>query len=352
MRSFGSDNHAPVHPAVLDALVAANAGSALSYGADPVTARAEELFREHFGPAAEAFFVFNGTAANVLALESVLRPYQSVICSASSHINTDECGAPERYLGSKLITVSSPDGKLTIDAVAAVVPSSRDEHHVQPRVISLTQSTELGLRYEVDEVRALADWAHARGLVLHMDGARLANAAAALGVGLGDVSTACGVDVLSFGGTKNGLLAGEAVVLLRPGLGGEFRFLRKQAMQLASKMRYPAAQFVALLRDDLWRRNADHANRMATKLAAAVADLPAVRIMRPVQANAVFAVIPDEVIGPLQDTFPFYVWDETTGEVRWMPSFDTTDEDIADFVAELRRLLTTAGAPVVASAQS
>ena len=339
MRSFGSDNHAPVHPAVLDALVAANAGSALSYGADPITAAAQELFREHFGPAAQTFFVFNGTAANVLALQAVVRPYQSVICSDSSHINTDECGAPERHLGSKLITVPSPDGKLTVDAVAAVARGWGVEHHVQPRVVSVTQSTELGLRYELDEVRALADWTHGHGMFLHMDGARLANAAAGLGVGLGDASTGCGVDLLSFGGTKNGLLAGEAVVLLRPELGGEFRFLRKQAMQLASKMRYPAAQFLALLRDDLWRRNADHANRMATRLAAAVTDLPGVRIVRPVQANAVFAVIPADVVSPLQAAYPFYVWDETTGEVRWMTSYDTTPEDIAAFTHLLRTLL-------------
>lgn len=336
MRSFGSDNHAPVHPAVLEAVLAANHGDAPSYGADEWTARAEELFRVHFGPDTETFLVFNGTAANVLALESVVRPYQAVICAETAHIHTDECGAPERHLGSKLLLASSVDGKVTVDAADRLVRGVGDEHHVQAAVLSITQSTELGTRYSLDEVRALADWAHSRGLAVHLDGARLANAAAGLGVGLAEV--AAGVDVLSFGATKNGGMGAEAVVLLRPGPAADFRFRRKQGMQLASKMRYAAAQFVALLTDDLWLRNAANANAMAARLAAGVATVPGVRISRPVEANAVFAVPPAEVIAPLQARYPFYVWDEATGEVRWMTSFATTESDVDGFVAALGEL--------------
>jgi threonine aldolase len=336
MRSFGSDNHPPVHPDVLAAVLEANDGDAPSYGDDRWTARAAELFKVHFGPQAEAFLVFNGTAANVLGLEAVLRPYQAVVCTETAHIHTDECGAPERHLGAKLLTVSTADGKLTPLAAASVVRGVGDQHHVQARVLSITQSTELGTRYSPAEVRALAEWAHSHGLLLHVDGARLANAAAGLGVGLAEA--AAGADVLSFGATKNGGLGAEAVVFLRPGLGSDFRFLRKQGMQLASKMRYAAAQFVALLSDDLWRRNAAHANAMAARLAAGVAEVPGVRITRPVQANAVFAVPPAGVVAPLQAQYPFYVWDEGTGEVRWMTSYATTEADVDGFVAALRRL--------------
>jgi threonine aldolase len=339
VRSFGSDNHAPVHPAVLEALVTANDGDVPSYGDDPLTARAEELFKVHFGPEAEAYLVFNGTAANVLALESLVRPYEAVLCADTAHIHTDECGAPERHLGSKLLPVSTVDGKLTPEAADRAVWGVGDQHHVQPRALSVTQSTELGTRYFPDELRALADWAHSLGLAVHLDGARLANAAAALGVGLGEASTACGVDVVSFGATKNGGLGAEAVVFLRPGPAAGFPYRRKQGMQLASKMRYAAAQFVALLTDDLWRRNAAHANAMAARLAAAVRDVPGVRITRPVQANAVFAVPPAAVVAPLQARYPFYVWDESTGEVRWMTSFATTEADVDGFAATLSELV-------------
>lgn len=339
MKSFGSDNHAPVHPDVLAAIVAANDGDAPSYGADPWTDRAAELFKVHFGPDAEAHLVFNGTAANVLSLGSLMHSYDAVICADTAHIHTDECGAPERQLGCKLLTAPTEDGRLAVPAVDRLVRGIGDEHHVQPRVLSLTQSTELGTRYPLAAVRELADWAHGRGLAVHMDGARLANAAAGLGVSLGEASAGCGVDVLSFGGTKNGAMGAEAVVLLRPDLAPGFRFRRKQGMQLASKMRYAAAQFVALLTDDLWRRNAEQANRTAARLATAVAGVPAVKVTRPVEANAVFAVIPPEAVAPLQAAYPFYVWDEATGEVRWMTSFATTDADVDDFVATLTRLV-------------
>jgi threonine aldolase len=342
MHSFASDNYAGVHPEVLAAIAEVNVGHQPAYGYDPVTAAAEQLFRVHFGPDAEAYFVGNGTAANVLSLQAMLRPYQAVICAESAHINTDECGAPERYLGCKLIDIPVPDGKLTVDLLDARVTGRADEHQVQPAVVSLTQSTEVGTRYSLAETRAIADWVHARGMALHADGARLANAAAGLGVGLGEATAGCGVDLLSFGGTKNGLMGGEAVVFLRPGLGAHFRYYRKQAMQLTAKMRYVAAQFRALLSDDLWRRNAEHANRLARRLAAGVAGVDGVRVTQPVEANAVFAVIPPEAVPVLQEAAAFYVWDERTSEVRWMTSFDTTEEDVDRFVRALRE---TIGAP-------
>jgi threonine aldolase len=339
MKSFGSDNHAPVHPEVLAAIVAANDGDAPSYGADPWTAEAKRLFQIHFGPDAEAHLVFNGTGANVLSLGTLLRSYEAVICADSAHIHTDECGAPERQLGCKLLPAATVDGRMSLESVDMLVRGIGDEHHVQAKALSITQSTELGTRYPLAAVRELADWAHGRGLAVHMDGARLANAAAGLGVSLGEASAGCGVDVLSFGGTKNGGMGAEAVVVLRPELGADLRFRRKQGMQLASKMRYAAAQFVALLSDDLWRRAATAANGSAARLAAAVAAVPGVTITRPVEANAVFATLPADVVAPLQEAYPFYVWDESTGEVRWMTSFATTEGEVDDFVATLTKLV-------------
>jgi threonine aldolase len=339
MKSFGSDNHAPVHPDVLAAIVAANDGDAASYGADPWTADMARLMKAHFGPDAETHLVFNGTAANVLSLGTLLHSYHAVICADSAHVHTDECGAPERQLGCKLLTAPATDGRITVEGADRLVRGIGDEHHVQARVLSLTQSTELGTRYPLAAVRELADWAHGRGLAVHMDGARLANAAAGLGVSLGEASAGCGVDVLSFGGTKNGAMNAEAVVVLNPSLGSDFRFRRKQHMQLASKMRYAAAQFVALLTDDLWRRNAERANATAARLAAGAAEVPGVRVTRPVEANAVFAVIPPDAVAPLQAEFPFYVWDEDSGEVRWMTSFATTDGEVDDFVATLAKVV-------------
>jgi threonine aldolase len=339
MKSFGSDNHAPVHPDVLAAIVAANDGDAPSYGADRWTEEAKRLFTVHFGPDAEAHLVFNGTGANVLSLGTLLRSYEAVVCADTAHIHTDECGAPEQQLGCKLLPAPTVDGRISVEAADRLVWGIGDEHHVQARVLSITQSTELGTRYSLAAVRELTDWAHGRGLAVHMDGARLANAAAGLGVSLGEASTGCGVDVLSFGGTKNGGLGAEAVVVLRPGLGADFLFRRKQGMQLASKMRYAAAQFVALLSDDLWRRAAAQANAMAARLAEQAAAVPGVKVTRPVEANAVFAIPPAEVVAPLQEVFPFYVWDEATGEVRWMTSFATTAAEVDEFVATLARLV-------------
>jgi threonine aldolase len=338
-RTFASDNYAGIHPKVLDAIAEANVGHAPSYGADDVTIEATELFRQHFGHDAQVFFTFNGTGANVVGLQSLLRPFEAVICAESAHINVDECGAPERFLGSKLIPLATPDGKLTPDLVDAAVTGRGDEHRVQPRVVSISQSTEVGTCYSVEEVTALGRSAHDHGMWLHLDGARLSNAAAHLGVGLGAFGSGAGVDVLSFGATKNGAMGAEAVVSFRPSDQSTLPFIRKQSMQLASKMRFVAAQFKALLSEDLWRRNADHANRMADRLAAGVARTPGVTIAYPVEANGVFAALPPDVTEQLQGQYPFYVWDPPSGVVRWMTSFDTTEQDVDQFVGLVARLM-------------
>ncbi|MEA2430969.1 MAG: threonine aldolase [Thermoleophilaceae bacterium] len=338
-RGFASDNHAGVLPEVLEAIATANVGHAVSYGADEWTARVEELFRTHFGEEARTALVFNGTGANVVALQALCRPFQACICASTAHLNVDECGAPERVAGLKLLPVDTPDGKLTPAIVEPRLVRFGDEHAVQPRVVSITQSTELGTLYTLDEIRALADQAHGHGMLLHVDGARLANAAAALGVSLRELTTDVGVDAVSFGGTKNGLLLGEAVVFLGAGLGDEVAYLRKQSMQLASKMRFIAAQFEALLSGDLWLRAASHANAMAELLAAAVEGIEGVTLTQKVEANAVFAVLPPGVAEALQERWRFYVWDETTGEVRWMCSWDTTPEDVDAFAADVGQSL-------------
>ena len=328
-RGFASDNYAGVHPEVLAALAEANDGHARSYGADPWTARLQEVVREHFGEQAEAFPVFTGTAANVLSLQALLPRWGAVVCSEAAHIHNDENGAPERVGGMKLLPVAAPQAKLTPELVERQAWGFGDEHRAQPAAVSLTQSTELGTVYAVEELRALVDQAHALGMGVHMDGARLANAAAALDVPLRELTVDVGVDVLSLGGTKNGVLFAEAVVVLDPDAAPGMTYLRKMDMQLASKMRFLSAQLVALLEGDLWLRSARHANAMAVRLRAAVADLPGVELTQPTQANAVFAVLPPGVADRAREAFPFYDWDARSGEVRWMCSFDTTEEDVA-----------------------
>lgn len=340
VRGFASDNQSGMQPEILAALAAANVGHASAYGGDPWTARAVARFRELFGPDASVYFVFNGTAANVLALEALRARHQAVICAETAHIHVDECGAPERYTGSKLLTVPTPDGKLTPELAARAYRGIGVPHHVQPAVVSVSQPTEYGTLYTPAELRALADWAHARGMRLHVDGARIANAVAALGVSARELIVETGVDALSFGGTKNGLMLGEAVVLLRPELARDFEWVRKQGMQLASKMRFVAAQFDALLEDGRWLRSAAHANAMARRLEAAVRGLPGLEITQPVQANGVFARLPRAAIAKLQAETAFYVWDEARDEVRWMASFDTTPEDVDAFAARVRAVLT------------
>jgi threonine aldolase len=335
---FASDNHAGVHPEVIEAIAAANDGHAAAYGGDPWTARALQRFREHFGPAARAFPVFNGTAANVLCIETLTQPWQAVICARTAHMNTDECGAPERA-GRKLLAADTPDGKLTPAMIEPLMVHIGDEHAVQPRVVSITQSTEFGTVYTAQQVEALAQWAHAHGMLLHMDGSRLANAAAALDLPLRALTTDVGVDALSFGATKNGAMGVEAVVLLREDIDDGLRFRRKQAMQLGSKMRFMSAQLDALLEGDLWQRNASHANAMARRLADAVRGLSGVRITQAVEANAVFAILDPAVTERLQQDWPFYVWDEGSGEVRWMTGWDTVPEDVDAFAAAIRAAL-------------
>jgi threonine aldolase len=334
--SFGSDNHAGAHPDVMAAVVGANNGWVTAYGDDPVTARAEDLFRQHFGDHVSVFPVFNGTGANVVSLSALLRPYEAVVCATTAHVNVDECGAPERLLGSKLVDVPAPEGKLTVEIADRAVWGIGDQHHVQAKVVTVTQSTELGTVYTLDELRTLADWAHSRDLYLHVDGARFCNAAATLGVGLGDVA-ATGIDVLSFGATKNGALGAEAVVVLRPEgrLAEALPFLRKQSMQLASKMRFVSAQMVALLEGDLWLRNAEHANAMAQRLATGLEGVDGVTVSYPVQANAVFAVLDRAHIDALQSRHTFYVWDEGLDQVRWMTSWATSEDDVDAFAADV-----------------
>jgi threonine aldolase len=338
-RGFASDNSATVHPAVLAAIARANVGHAFGYGHDEFTQSVEARFSDQFGPDARAFFVFNGTGANVLSLRAMCRPWEGVICAQTAHLNVDECGAPEAIAGVKLLTVGAKDGKLSPELVERMLVRVGDEHVTQPRVVSISQCTELGTLYSRDEVAAIAELAHSNGMLLHMDGARLSNAAAALKASFWDITTGAGVDVLSFGGTKNGLLGAEAVVILNPRLANGFEYLRKQTLQLASKMRFLAAQFDALLTDDLWLRCATQANSMATQLAKAIDDLPNLTITRPVQTNAVFATLPAAVTEELQAEFPFYVWDESLGEVRWMCSWDTTEDDVDDFSSAIRALL-------------
>jgi len=336
--SFASDNNAPVHPAILAAMTAANTGHVRAYGDDPWTKAMEARFREHFGPAARAFAVFGGTSANVLGLSAMLRPHEAVICAEQAHISVDECGAPERFLGSKLLLVPTRDGKIRPEDVTARLKGLRDQHHVQPRVVAITQSTEVGTVYSADEIAELARTAHEHGLLVHLDGARLANAAAALDVPLRALTTDAGVDVLSFGASKNGAMGAEAVVFLRPGLGEDFRFVRKQGMQLASKMRFVAVQLTRLLEGDLWRENALHANRMARRLSESARNVPGVELAHPTQANGVFATLPRHVVEPLQQHSFFYVWDDALPVVRWMCSFDTTEADVDSFVSALRGL--------------
>jgi threonine aldolase len=334
-RGFGSDNHAGVLPEVLAAIAAASDGThAGSYGHDAWTERVEALFRRELGEDARAFLVFNGTGGNVVAMRALCAPWEGVVCAETAHLNVDEGGAPERMGGLKLLTVPTPDGKLTPELVDLRLVRFGDEHAVQPKVISITQSSELGTLYSPAEVQALADHAHARGLLLHVDGARLANAAAALGTPL--AGSVPGADALTFGGTKAGLMLGEAVVFLRPELGEGALYLRKQSMQLASKMRFVAAQFEALLEGERWRDAAGHANAMARRLADAVGD--AVELTQPVQANAVFAVLPKEATEALQRDWAFYTWDEHRGEVRWMCAWDTTEEDVDAFAAAVREV--------------
>lgn len=338
-RGFGSDNHSGISPEILTAIAAANTDHALAYGDDEYCQRAEALFRQAFGEQAHTYFVFNGTGANVLCIDAMCRSHHAVVCADTAHINVDECGAPQRIVGCKLLTVPTPDGKLTPALVKSQLHGFGFEHHSQPRAISIANTTELGTLYTLDEIKALAELAHSCNMYLHIDGARLANAAVALGCTFKEMTSDCGVDCVSFGGTKNGLLMGESCVILNPALDVDMKYRRKQMSQLCSKMRFTAAQFEAYLATGLWKRNAEHSNRMAQMLCDAVKGIPQVRVMYPVQANSVFVQLPREVWTALLDDYFFYDWDEANDVVRWMCSFDTTEQDIRDFVAALKRRL-------------
>jgi threonine aldolase len=336
-RGFASDNSATIHPDVLAAIARVNVGHTFGYGHDEYTLSVEARVAHAFAPDASAFFVFNGTGANVVSLRAASRRFEGVICAETAHLNVDECGAPEAIAGLKLLTVPGVDGKLTPELVESRITRVGDEHAVQPHVVSISQCTELGTLYSLEETRALSELAHSHDLLFHVDGARLSNAAAALRAPL--AALVRGVDIVSFGGTKNGLLGAEAVVILNPRLAHDFLYIRKQSMQLASKMRFLAAQFDALLSDDLWLRCAGHANAMASRLVGALAEVPGLTITRPVETNAVFAALPPAVTESLQRDYPFYVWDEAAGEVRWMCSWDTSEDDVDQFAAAVRSAL-------------
>jgi threonine aldolase len=331
IRGFASDNNAGVHPEVIEAIARANAGHVRAYGADPYTRSAIAKFEEHFGADIDVFFTFNGTGANVLGLQALTRPYHAVLCSDYAHICVDECAAPEKHTGCKLIPLPHQEGKITLDAVRRAYRDIGDFHRAQPKVVAITQSTEMGTVYKPEEIRALADFAHERDMFLHMDGARIANAAVSLGQTLRQATRDLGIDVLTFGGTKNGIMGGEAVVFFNRNFSSDFLFLRKQGMQLASKMRFIAVQFEALLTNDLWHRSAGHANRMARLLEAEIRKIQQVRIAWPVESNGVFAKVPPGTIERISERYFCYPWIEEENIVRWMCSFDTTEDDVQEF---------------------
>jgi threonine aldolase len=335
-RAFASDNWAGVHPEVLAALAAANVGHVPSYGDDPFTHEATSRIRHELGEDAEVFLVFSGTAANVLCLQSMVQSHQAVICAETAHVHVHECGAAEKHIGCKLLPVPSPNGKITVAGIREHLHDIGNEHHVQPRAVTITQATEYGTVYTPQEIRAIADFAHTHSLLLHMDGARIFNAAVHLDVSMRAITSGAGVDALSFGGTKNGLIAGEAVVFFKPVLADDFEFKRMQNMQLSSKMRFIAAQFNALLTNDLWKRSASHANRMAQVLARGLSEIEGITVTQEVQANEVFVTIPAKVIAKVQEQWPFHVWNEKTSEARLITSFDTTEDDISDFLELVR----------------
>jgi threonine aldolase len=336
IRGFASDNNSGVHPDILEAIFRANTGHCIAYGDDPYTQAAEDTFKATFGDDIKVFFVYNGTAANVLGLKSATRSFNSIICAETAHINVDECAAPEKFCGAKLLSVPTEDGKLRTADIKKHLHGFDFEHHAQPKVISITQPTELGTLYTPAEISDIVDLARKYDLIVHMDGARIANAAIALDLDLKACTRDLGIDVLSFGGTKNGMMFGEAIVFFNPDLSHQFKYIRKQGMQLNSKMRYISAQFEAYLSTGLWKDNARHANEMAARLKRGIDEIPAIQITQRVETNGIFAILPGDCIQDLQKDFFFYVWDEAASEVRWMTSFDTQIGDIEAFVRLLK----------------
>ena len=338
-RTFASDNYAGVHPEIMEALVLANQGHAASYGADVYSARAIQKFKEYFGEEIDVYFAYNGTGANVLGLSALTHSFNAVLCSELAHINVDESTAPEKFTGCKLVTIPTKDGKIYPDQIEDKIQRIDDQHHPQARVISISQTTEYATAYTVEEIKSIAAVAKKYNLYFHMDGSRIANAAVSLSKNFREFTSDAGVDVLSFGGTKNGLMFGEAVIFFKPELAKQFKFIRKQGMQLHSKMRFIGAQFEALLTDDLWKRNATHANRMAKYLENELRKSPEVTITQAVDANGIFAILPKAIIPKLQEEHFFYVWNDKTSEVRLMCSFDTAEDEIYNFGEKLRKLL-------------
>jgi threonine aldolase len=338
-RGFASDNNAGVHPEILKELTRINVGHEIGYGGDRYTREARDLFNQHLGADAEVYFVFTGTAANVLGISGVTRSWNSVITANTAHLQTDECGAPEKFTGCKVLTVDTPDGKITVEMIEKHIHGFDFEHHAQPKVISITQSTEMGTVYTVEEIKKISAYAHSKGLLLHMDGARLANAAVSLGLPFREFTTDAGVDVLSFGGTKNGLMAGEAICFLKPGLASDFKYIRKQGMQLASKMRFISAQFIAYFRNDLWKKCASHSNAMAAILCDKLKEIENIQITQKVQSNGIFVIIPHDAAERVIKQYFFYPWDESRSEYRLMTAWDTTEEDIEKFVKLLKKEL-------------
>jgi len=338
-RGFGSDNNAGCHPDILKEIAASNAGHVIGYGSDSYTQEAQNIFKQHFGGSAETFFVFTGTAANVLGLSGITRSWNSIITASTAHLEQDECGAPEKFTGCKVLVVDTPAGKISPDLIEKHLHGIGFEHHSQPKVISITQSTEMGTVYTVAEISEIAGFAHARGMLLHMDGARIANAAIALDLPFKAFTTDAGVDLLSFGGTKNGMMFGESICFLKSGLSADFKYIRKQGMQLASKMRFISAQYIAYFRDDLWKKCASHSNAMAGILAGKLRQIPEVRITQEVQSNGVFVIIPSGIAEKMMEHYFFYPWDEKRSEYRLMTSWDTKEEDIEDFIELLKKEL-------------
>ncbi len=338
-RGFASDNNAGVHPAILREIDNVNKGHVIGYGGDQYTEEAKRYFKQHLGEDTEIFFVFTGTAANVLGITGVTRSWNSVITAFTAHIEQDECGAPEKFSGCKVLTVDTADGKIDPQTIKKHMHGFDFEHHSQPGVISITQATEMGTIYTTAQISALADFAHDHGMLLHMDGARISNAAVSLGLPFRDFTTDAGVDILSFGGTKNCMMFGEAVCFLKPGLSDGFKYIRKQGMQLASKMRFIAAQYIAFFRNDLWKKCASHSNAMAMLLFDKVKDIEGIKITQPVQANGVFVIIPERIAENMRQQYFFYPWNEELSEYRWMTSWDTTEEDINNFVDLLKKEL-------------
>jgi threonine aldolase len=335
-RGFASDNNAGVHPDILKELSAVNQGHTIGYGDDKYTEEAVEIFRNQFGAGTDVFFVFTGTAANVLSITALTRSWNSVLTASTAHIEQDECGAPEKFSGCKVLTVDTPDGKIKPALLARHMHGFGFEHHSQPAVISITQASEMGTVYTPAEVSELAEYAHMNGMYLHMDGARISNAAVSLNLQFKAFTTDAGVDILSFGGTKNGMMFGEAVCFLKPGLSENFKYIRKQGMQLASKMRFISAQYLAFFRDDLWKKSAMHSNSMAQLLYNKVKDINGLSVTQKVESNGVFVIIPRKVAESLQKHYFFYPWDESRSEYRWMTSWDTTEDDIEKFVELLK----------------